>query len=61
MGCDTARGLAAGLYRKTGVTRRRERHDMTLEERDTASCGTIKCAIRRSQARGGIGQRYGGC
>ena len=27
MGCDTARGLAAGLYQKTGATWRREHHD----------------------------------
>ena len=27
MGRDTARVLAAGLYRETGATRRRERHD----------------------------------
>ena len=27
VGCDTARGWAAGLYRETGATRRRERHD----------------------------------
>ena len=29
MGCDTVRGLAAGLYREIGATRRREHHDTT--------------------------------
>ena len=29
MGRDTVRGLAAELYRETGATRRRERHDTT--------------------------------
>ena len=42
MGCDTARGLAAGLHRETGATRRRESHDTTLEARDTAPCETIR-------------------
>ena len=46
MGGDTARGLAAGLYHETGATRRRERHDTTLETRDKAPCAAIQCATR---------------
>ena len=42
VGRDTARGLATGLYRETGATRRRERHDWALEARDTAPCATIR-------------------
>ena len=51
VGHDTARGLAAGLYRETGATRCRERHDTALEARDTAPCVTIRCAIRRAAVR----------
>ena len=46
MGRDTARGLAVGLYREIGATRRRERHDTTLEVSDTAPCAAIQCTTQ---------------
>ena len=52
MGRDTTRGLAAGLYRETGATRRRERHDTMLEAHDTVPCVTIQCAIWRAVTQG---------
>ena len=49
MGRDTARGLAAGLYRETGATRRKERHDKALVARDMTPCATIRCTIQCAQ------------
>ena len=35
VGCDTTHGWAAGLYRETGATRRRESHDTTRARSNT--------------------------
>ena len=58
VGCDTARGWAARLYRETGATRHRERHDTTLEARDTTPCAAIQCDTVGGRPQHGASARH---